>query len=774
MSVENFPICTGDTGEISSLLSILCETGRRLEELTAGEVDTATDPDGRTLLLRGTRDQLKRNELARQAAILNALPAHIALLDPDGTIVSVNDAWRHFEEADSMRGGHGQGVGANYLAICLSAVGPGSRDARLAAAGIRSVLSGAEQSFCLDYRCDSPVEERWFQLTVTPLSKDCSKGVIVKHANISAGKRDQTKLISLAERLSLATDVAKVGVWEWNVTSNALTWDDTMYSIYGLPAMTPMTYEMWKATVDPEDLPEVEFNLRRAMDDRNDETAEFRILAGDGTVRHVSAAERAVVDESGAVCRVIGVNVDVTERKRADEELRLNQAVMTYQSEHDWLTDLPNQRVLRDRIEQAIKLAARNAKKIAIFFLDLDGFKHINDSLGHAVGDKLLQSTAKCLGAALRDSDTLSRFGGDEFILLLPEVEHPGGTVAAAARLLEAVAEIQSAGEHELHVTACIGISIYPDDGLDGETLIKNADAAMYHAKARGGSTFQFFHPDMNINALERQFIEQNLRRAIKRNELSLHYQPKYDLKSRTITGVEALLRWNHPVRGPISPATFIPVAEDCGLILPIGSWVLEESCRQARAWLDAGLPKLNLAVNVSGRQFQSESFEDNVMAVLDRFCLDPSSLELEVTESLLMKTPELTAVLLQSLRRKGVRVAIDDFGTGYSSLSYLHRFPIDTLKVDQSFVRQIGTPDGLSMVKAIVDMGRNLGMRIVAEGVETEQEATILEGMHCDRAQGYYFSRPLTPDKVALLLEIHPSSDLPAPSETVHRMLVR
>jgi len=299
---------------------------------------------------------------------------------------------------------------------------------------------------------------------------------------------------------------------------------------------------------------------------------------------------------------------------------------------------------------------------------------------------------------------------------------------------------------------AANGISVYPDDGLDGETLIKNADSAMYHAKGEGGSNFQFFHADMNLRAIERQFIEQNLRRAMNRGELSLVYQPKYDLTTRLLTGVEALLRWNHPVRGQISPASFIPVAEDCGLILQIGTWVLEESCRQAHAWPEAGFSAINIAVNVSGRQFQSEDFEDTVIGLLDQYGIAPDRLELEVTESLLMKTPELTAALLQSLRRKGVRIAIDDFGTGYSSLSYLFRFPIDTLKIDQSFVRQIGTRAGRSMVKTIVDMGRNLGLQIAAEGVETEQEATILASIGCHVAQGHYFSRPLTPAKLGLL----------------------
>jgi len=743
-----------DQEEIATLLQVLHETGQRLEELTAGEVDTATDPEGRMLLLRGTREQLEQEEVARQAAILNALPEHIALLDAEGIILSVNDGWRLLATASSLCGGPGQGLGTNYLAVCDRATGRGSKDARFAADGIRSVLNGTSPSFSFDYEWNSPDETRWFQLTVTPLSRERPKGAIVMHGDISASKRIQSDLVSLAERLSLATDVAKVGVWEWDLATGLLTWDETMYAIYGFPQIAGMSYEKWAATVYPADLPEVEAKLQRAIHQRSDERAEFRITAADGTMRYISAAERAVVDRSGSVCRVIGVNIDATERRNAEEKLHRNQAIMTHLAEHDFLTDLPNQRLLRDRIEQAIKMGERNRKKVAILSLDLNGFKHINDSLGHAMGDKLLVSISKRLVKTARASDTVSRFGGDEFIVLLPQTDYPEGASVAASRMLEAIAAIHSIDQLELQVTGSIGISVYPDDGLDVETLIKNADAAMYDAKEKGGTNFQFFHPNMNIRAIERQFLEQNLRRAMERDELSLHYQPKYDLRTRGICGVEALLRWSHPVRGPISPATFIPVAEDCGLILQIGTWVLEETCRQARAWLDAGLPKISVAVNVSGRQFQGHGFEENVMAILDEFRIAPEYLELEVTESVLMKSPELIVLMLRSLRQKGVRIALDDFGTGYSSLSYLRRFAIDTLKIDQSFVRQIDTPDGASIVKAIIHLGSQLGMQIVAEGVETEQEATMLESLHCDSAQGYYFSRPLPPGGVATLLE--------------------
>jgi EAL domain-containing protein (putative c-di-GMP-specific phosphodiesterase class I) len=297
-------------------------------------------------------------------------------------------------------------------------------------------------------------------------------------------------------------------------------------------------------------------------------------------------------------------------------------------------------------------------------------------------------------------------------------------------------------------------VSIYPDDGLDAETLIKNADTAMYQAKENGRQGYQFFKPAMNVRAVERQFIEQSLQNALERREFSLHYQPKINVKTREITGAEALLRWTHPTRGPISPAQFIPVAEDCGLILPIGNWVLREACRQARSWMDAGLALGTMAVNVSAMEFRNENFLEGIFAALTETGLDPHSLELELTESVLMKRAESTESILKTLRASGVRVAVDDFGTGYSSLSYLRKFPIDALKIDQSFIRQITTnPPETTIVTAVISMGRSLGMRVIAEGVETQEELSFLETHQCDEAQGYYFSRPVPPEQLATLL---------------------
>ena len=439
---------------------------------------------------------------------------------------------------------------------------------------------------------------------------------------------------------------------------------------------------------------------------------------------------------------------DITARKKAE-------AQMIYSSEHDSLTGLPNRVLLNDRVNQAIRSAERYKRKLAVLYLDLDGFKHINDSLGHPAGDKLLQSVATRLVGCLRGSDIVSRQGGDEFVVLLSEEEHLEDAAVVVRRILQAVGEAYSVDQHDLHVTSCVGVSVYPNDGLDAETLIKNADTAMYQAKENGHQTYQFFKPAMNVRAVERQDIEEGLGRALERNEFTLHYQPKINLRTGETTGGEALLRWTHPIRGSVSPARFIPVAEDCGLILPIGAWVLHEACRQAQAWLNAGLPLGTIAVNISAMQLRDKDFLDGVFGILNETGLEPRFLELELTETVLMKHAEFTASVLTALRASGVQIAVDDFGTGYSSLSYLRKFPIDALKIDQSFIRQITTvPDETIIVKAVIGMGRSLKLRVVAEGVETQEQLAFLQAHECDEAQGYYFSRPVPHHRFANMLE--------------------
>jgi diguanylate cyclase (GGDEF)-like protein/PAS domain S-box-containing protein len=474
------------------------------------------------------------------------------------------------------------------------------------------------------------------------------------------------------------------------------------------------------------------------------------LIRRNGSEIYIEDSVAPIHDHDGRVVGSVLVFRDVSAARAMAEQI-------AHSAEHDLLTGLPNRLLLNDRVGQAIAMAQRHLGKVAVLFLDMDGFKHINDSLGHPAGDKLLQSIANRLKDCVRAPDTVSRQGGDEFVVLLQEVKDPEDVAIAAKRLLKSLAETYSMGQRDLHITASIGVSLYPDDGLDAETLIKNADTAMYQAKENGRQTYQFFKSEMNVKAVERQSIEEDLRRALERKEFSLHYQPKIDLKTGAITGAEALLRWMHPTRGSIPPLQFIPIAEDSGLILPIGSWVMREACRQARVWRDAGLPLATIAVNVSAVQFRNENFLEDLFATLTETRLDPKYLELELTESVLMKHTELAASILTILRGKGVQVSVDDFGTGYSSLSYLQKFPLDALKIDQSFVRWITTnPNEATLVSAIIRMGQSLHLRVIAEGVETAEDLAFLKAHDCDEAQGYYFSRPVPAEQFAKLLEVH------------------
>jgi diguanylate cyclase (GGDEF)-like protein len=447
---------------------------------------------------------------------------------------------------------------------------------------------------------------------------------------------------------------------------------------------------------------------------------------------------------------------EIAEREKTEEHLRQSEALLAHSAHHDHLTGLPNRMFLREWLNRALALASRHGGKAAVLFLDLDGFKHVNDSLGHAIGDGLLKSVALRLADCVRTSDLVCRQGGDEFIVILSEMPQAEHAAISAQRILSALKVTHSIGEHELTIGTSIGVSIYPDDGLDAETLIKNADIAMYQAKKNGDHSYQFFTPTMNERAVQRQSIEHDLRRALQGGGLTLHYQPKINLKTGEISGAEALLRWMHPTKGPIPAEEFIPIAEESGLIVPIGNWVLREACNQARAWRRVGLPICTLAVNVSAIEFRSERFLDGVFSALKDSQLEARSLELELTESVLMTRSEPAVSVLKRLRAEGVRVAIDDFGTGYCGLSYLRKFPIDAIKIDQSFIRQvISNHDDAAIVTAVVGLGRSLNMRVVAEGVETSEQMEFLQKLKCDEAQGYHFSRPLTARQLAELLEI-------------------
>jgi diguanylate cyclase (GGDEF)-like protein/PAS domain S-box-containing protein len=428
---------------------------------------------------------------------------------------------------------------------------------------------------------------------------------------------------------------------------------------------------------------------------------------------------------------------------------------LSHRAQHDFLTDLPNRVLLTDRINQAISFAARYSKQLAVMFVDLDYFKKINDAFGHVIGDKLLQSVATRLISCVRRSDTVSRLGGDEFAVLLSQVERAEDAVFSAKKILSALAAPYSIDQKHLDINASIGVSTYPSDGQDAETLIQKADTAMYDAKKLGRNSYQFFRADMQARVLERQRLESALRSALGRDELRLNYQPKIDLKTGEISGVEALLRWHHPDRGSISPSQFIPIAEESGLIIPIGQWVLLEACRQARAWMDAGLPPVRVAVNVSALQFMAKDFLSCVRAALISTGVDPHNLELELTETVLMQDAESAVDKLHALKAIGVQLAVDDFGIGYSSFSYLRRFPLDALKVDRTFIKDLSADAGAAtIVTAMINIGKSLHHRVIAEGVETREQVQFLQRQGCGEGQGYFFCHPVIAEKFAQFLE--------------------
>jgi len=475
--------------------------------------------------------------------------------------------------------------------------------------------------------------------------------------------------------------------------------------------------------------------------------ADSILLRKDGGESAIEDSAAPIHNRDGQVVGAVIVFHDVSESRAMAQK-------MAYLAQHDFLTGLPNRALLTERLSRAIGQARRHGKRVGLMFLDLDYFKHINDSLGHALGDILLQRVAERLLSCIRDTDTVCRQGGDEFVILLAEIEQASDAVPVAEKLLAAVAEPCPIAGHELHLSLSVGISIFPDDGRDADEVMKNADTAMYHAKANGRNNFQFFTAEMNILAVRRLFVESNLRRALRQGEFLLYYQPKIDIASGLMVGSEALIRWQDPERGLVHPRQFVPIAEESGLIVPIGSWVLREACRQVRAWQDSGLLVVPVSVNISAVEFRHRGFLESVAQILKETGMLPSYLELELTESMLMSDAESSAEVLAALKAMGMQLAIDDFGTGYSSLSYLKRFPIDTLKIDQSFVHDIASdPDDASIVRAMVSMGKNLKQRVVAEGVETEEQLAFLRKLHCDEGQGYLFGHPLPAAEFALLL---------------------
>lgn len=480
---------------------------------------------------------------------------------------------------------------------------------------------------------------------------------------------------------------------------------------------------------------------RLSAREKDNDEVEAILASHDGRLQKLTLANQKLV-------------VTAVQAQVMAEESRVAKDLIDHMAHHDFLTGLPNRLSLKGRMTLAIAMAKRHHIKMAVLFIDLDRFKTINDSLGHAVGDSLLRLVAERLSNITRSTDMVSRQGGDEFVVLLSEVADENAIISMADKVCEAVGAPYRLAGQELRIGATIGISVYPDDSSDADTLIQNADVAMYDAKNNGRNRYQFFRQRMNARAVERQRIESELHQGLERQEFGLYYQPQVKLRTGAIIGVEALIRWQHPTRGLLLPANFMPIAETCGAIVPIGQWVIREACRQAKAWREAGLALPVISVNICAMEFKGRDFVKNVCAALQENGLPADQLELELTETVLMDNAEATMCMLETLKSMGVRIAIDDFGTGYSSLSYLKQFPVDTLKIDQSFVAGImAHRDDDILVEAIIGLGRNLHYRVIAEGVETLEQFTFLDAHHCIEGQGFFLCPPLNANQFAQIL---------------------
>jgi diguanylate cyclase (GGDEF)-like protein/PAS domain S-box-containing protein len=546
---------------------------------------------------------------------------------------------------------------------------------------------------------------------------------------------------------ALLQEVPSIACQGYAMDGTVQFWNQASEKFYGYTADEAIGKNMLELIIPPEMRDEVKIAMQTmGATCQGIPPAEICLMHKNGTGVEVYSSH-VVLKKSGDPPELFCLDVDITERKRYEKRLE-------HQSTHDDLTGLANRALLHDRLSQSLHYAHRSGRLVAVLLADLDRFKIINDSLGHDFGDQLLCAVAQRLLENVREADTVARLGGDEFVILLAEVAEVEDVGLIARKILDNLSRPYQIGNREIIITASLGISLYPNDSDNGALLIRNADIAMYRAKRDDRSNFCFYTAEMNKHIQETLDLEGELRHALERQEFSLHYQPKVDLSSGCVIGCEALVRWRHPQRGLVSPADFIPLAEETGLIVPLGAWVMKEACQQARDWQAMGLPSIGVAVNLSSRQFRKGDLPQVVREILQETGLEPRLLELELTESIVMDNPAKAEQTMRILKEMGVKLSLDDFGTGYSSLNYLRRFPVDSLKIDRSFIRDVATdPSGASVVTSIIDIAHNLGLTAVSEGVETREQLAFLVDRSCDMFQGYLFSKPLPAEDFAALL---------------------
>jgi PAS domain S-box-containing protein len=609
--------------------------------------------------------------------------------------------------------------------------------------------------------------DRAYQVGATDfISKPINWGVLGHRVRyILRASQAFRDLAKIRAGLESAQRIARLGSWEWDLQRDHVHWSDETYRILGLePGGAAARFETVLARLHPDDRPGMEDAMRRLIRSGEFDSRVVRLQLPDGQLRHAQLQCVSAHDAAGTLTQLSGTIQDVTELKEAEQRIR-------YLAHYDGATGLPNRQFFTERLQHALTHARRYHRQLAVLSLNLDQFKRINDTLGHKAGNELLLAVSRRLSEAVRASDsivrddpdpadggeaveTVARLDGDEFSLLIVELAHYHDAAKVARRLLDELRKPFHVADQEVFVSASIGLALYPLDGEDAESLLKNAGAAMHFAKDQGRDNYQFYSRDMNASTLQKLSLESQLRKALERGELLLHFQPKIGAATGALAGVEALIRWNHPELGMVPPSHFISLAEETGLIVPIGDWVLAAACRQNHAWQRAGHPRLPVAVNIASPHFRQGGLTDSVARALRDTGLDPQWLELEVTESMLMDRGDATLDTLFELKNMGVRLAIDDFGTGYSSLSYLKRFPLDALKIDRSFIKDLPRDaEDAAIAKAVIAMAHSLKLEVVAEGVETAEQLAFLQQHGCDLVQGYFFSRPVPAEEFARLL---------------------
>ena len=626
---------------------------------------------------------------------------------------------------------------------------------------LRSSDMGAQCAIVMVTALDKPEDiETAFEVGATDFMTKPLKWPLFKHRVRYILKANKT-LLELSRnqsKLSKAQSIARLGYWEWDYKSGFIECSAELLSMLGIKNInTSVKYRSVLKCIHPEDRRLFNSAFRQALRENKSYDIEYRVRRADDEI--IIFHDRTDIIEEYGYKRIIGTLHDITSQKNTEKEI-------SYYAYYDTLTKLPNRRLFLDQFEASLSMARRRDEKVSLLFIDLDHFKNINDSYGHHVGDQVLTQTASRIKNSVRMSDVISvgiddsqnkvaRLAGDEFTVLLCEVNAVDNVVTIAQRVLDSLSQPFILDSHTVYITATVGIALYPDDSDNVQELLQNADVAMYHAKESGRNNYQFFSEELNVYHKNRLSIENDLRSALFNNELVIYYQPQFNGEDKEIIGFEALLRWNHPTKGLLSPDKFMSIAESSGLIVPIGAWVLEEACKQAHEWSQKSTKSYRMAVNLSALQFSHKNLSEQVLSALEVSGLDPSLLELEITESAIIQNVNETLKLLVSLKSLGINLAIDDFGTGYSSLSYLKKFPIDTLKVDKSFVDEIVTnKKDAAIAQTILQLANNLGLLSVAEGVETKEQVEGLTNMGCTQFQGFFFSKPLPVELIDLLIK--------------------